>query len=694
MNSSQTVGRSVQKNNETGTHNHPMIVYQEGHRKISGLSPGAKKVVRDMTKSKVAPRNIMATIAEQFPNDHPNIRHIYNCRNDLRTEMSEGRGVVQQFLHLARQSQYIYWVMADDLGVLQHAFMVHPITVNIQRTYPHVIGMDSTYKTNQYGMPLFEIVGVTLTNQNFLVGYVFMRNECTASYRWVLQRLREMIGYDKEASVSLSDRELGLYAALREVFPGTSHLLCRWHINKDVEARVTDMFKNKKIGASFKNGKWKRIMDATTEADYNVVVDTMKARWASYPAMITYIERTWLCHKIKLVSFWTNQVLHFGNTSNCRVESQHSAVKSWFESSTGSLDTWFNLEASRSKIGEKYRQLPLSRINGKVSQHCLKILDDETRRMRELSYQIYERCGCAIRVTHGLPCVCRIHDSLVAQSGLYIRQIHPFWKTLVIGDDVDIPVFVNDSTKEAAHFRSLVDEVIGSDPAILRNVSRIIEEELHPDHTNLEEPHVNHNVQGRRRNNDTRHDPCYFVHVNRRNTQRGTQQTCTTSGPMLPYITTWKDVIGDGNCGFRCVAVFFFGDQAQWFTARETIANEVAAHLMLYERIYGIGRVWMNVEHIRWDGGAVDMRHWMVAIQDLFPIATWFNARVICLGIGSVPTCYYPCIAMLPLQARSTVRALTREFMIATVGGSHFICLDLAQDSPIPPIEGWWTEHH
>ncbi|XP_021753790.1 protein FAR1-RELATED SEQUENCE 5-like [Chenopodium quinoa] len=165
------------KNDATGTHNHPMIVYQEGHCKISGLSPDAKKVVRDMTKSKVSPRNIMATFAEQFPDDHPNIRHIYNCRNDLRTEMSDERGVVQQFLHLVRQSQYLHWVMSDDLGVLQHAFMVHPVTVDILRTYPYVIGMDSPYKTNRYGMPFFEIIGVTPTNQNFLVGYVFMRNE-------------------------------------------------------------------------------------------------------------------------------------------------------------------------------------------------------------------------------------------------------------------------------------------------------------------------------------------------------------------------------------------------------------------------------------------------------------------------------------------------------------------------------------
>ncbi|XP_021731340.1 uncharacterized protein LOC110698251 [Chenopodium quinoa] len=566
-------------------------------------------------------------------------------------------------------------------------------------------------------MPFFEIVGVTPTNQNFLVDYVFMHNECTASYRWVLQRLGDLIGYDREPSVFLIDRELGLCAALREVFPGTPHLLCRWHINKYVEARVTNMFKNKKIGASFKNKKWKRIMDAATEEDYSAVVQTMKDRWTSYPAVIQYVERTWLCHKTKFVTFWTNQVLHFGNTSTCRVESQHSAVKMWFESSTGSLDTvWARvhchignqiiairngLEASRSKIGQKYRQLQLSRINGKVSQHCLKVLDDKRKRMRELSYQVYERCGCAMRVTHGLPCAFQIHDSLAAEIGLYTRKIHPFWKTLVIGDGDDVPVFGNDSTEDATHFRFLVDEVIGSDPAVLRNVSRIIEEELHPNHSNLGDPAVNHNVRGRRRNNDARRDPCYFEHVNRRNTQR--EDPCDISqsryrhflpGPILPYITGWKDVIGDGNCGFRCVADFFFGDQGKWYDARETIANEVFGYPVLYERIYGLGRLGMNVERIRWDGGAVDSRHWMVAIQDLFPIATWFNAMVVILGVGQVPTYYYPCLTILSLRARRTVTAPAREFVIATVGGSHFIRIDLAPDSPLPPIACWWIEHH
>ena len=229
-----------------GTHNHSLVVYPEGHRQISGLSIAAKQVVRDMTQAQVPPRHIMRTLVEKCPGDRPNIRHVYNCRSKIRMEQFEGREVVHQVLHLARQSKYLTWVFTDSNNVLQHAFMAHPIMTNLLRTYPYVIGMDSTYKTNRYGMPFFEIVGVTPTNQNFLVAYAFMRSESQESYRWVLQCLRLLIGYHREPSVLLTDRELGLCAALKSVFPKTRHMLCVWHINKDVEAKVTSMFEKKR----------------------------------------------------------------------------------------------------------------------------------------------------------------------------------------------------------------------------------------------------------------------------------------------------------------------------------------------------------------------------------------------------------------------------------------------------------------
>ncbi|KAI5681065.1 hypothetical protein M9H77_02292 [Catharanthus roseus] len=33
---------------------------------------------------------------------------------------------------------------------------------------------------------------------------------------------------------------------------------------------------------------------------------------------------------------------------------------------------------------------------------------------------------------------------------------------------------------------------------------------------------------------------------------------------IYPFISSWKNVIGDGNCGYRVVANFGFGDEHQW----------------------------------------------------------------------------------------------------------------------------------
>ena len=42
--------------------------------------------------------------------------------------------------------------------------------------------MDCTYKTNKYGMPLLDIVGVTSANSTFYAGFVFLRSERQDSY--------------------------------------------------------------------------------------------------------------------------------------------------------------------------------------------------------------------------------------------------------------------------------------------------------------------------------------------------------------------------------------------------------------------------------------------------------------------------------------------------------------------------------
>ncbi|CAA0809042.1 Unknown protein, partial [Striga hermonthica] len=182
-------------NKEKGFHNHSFAVYPEGHRESSGISQSSKKIIRDMTAAHVTPANILAAVQEKNPGDHAIVRQIYNYRDMLRKESFEGRDVTTQLLHLARSSSYIvYTDFHPDTSALTHIFMAHPDSVRLFRTYHLYVGIDSTYKTNRYKMPLVEMIGMTPCNNNFLIAYALVKDEKEASYEWVLHKLRLLIG--------------------------------------------------------------------------------------------------------------------------------------------------------------------------------------------------------------------------------------------------------------------------------------------------------------------------------------------------------------------------------------------------------------------------------------------------------------------------------------------------------------------
>ena len=67
--------------------------------------------------------------------------------------------------------------------------------------------MDSTYKTNLYRMPLFEIVGVTSTYLTYSVGFAFMTSEKEDNFTWALQMLLKLLGPNSDMPKVGSDRQ-------------------------------------------------------------------------------------------------------------------------------------------------------------------------------------------------------------------------------------------------------------------------------------------------------------------------------------------------------------------------------------------------------------------------------------------------------------------------------------------------------
>lgn len=91
-------------------------------------------------------------------------------------------------------------------------------------------------------MPLLEIVRMTSTNMTFSVAFVFLQHEMEDNFKWALDVLRGIMDDSILPHVIVTDRDLALMNAISQVFSTTTHLLYRWHINKNALAKYNKLF--------------------------------------------------------------------------------------------------------------------------------------------------------------------------------------------------------------------------------------------------------------------------------------------------------------------------------------------------------------------------------------------------------------------------------------------------------------------
>ncbi|KAI5658970.1 hypothetical protein M9H77_27763 [Catharanthus roseus] len=105
----------------------------------------------------------------------------------------QGRNMVEEVLRLSAERGYtVFYRNGEESNVLSDIVIAHPTSIAMIRTWPYVLIMDMTYKTNKYNMPLLECVGMTPTGKNFIVATAFMCNEQATAYRWVLQQIKHL----------------------------------------------------------------------------------------------------------------------------------------------------------------------------------------------------------------------------------------------------------------------------------------------------------------------------------------------------------------------------------------------------------------------------------------------------------------------------------------------------------------------
>lgn len=128
--------------------------------------------------------------------------------------------------------------------------------------------MDCTYKTNHYHMPLLHVVGMTSFNTSFSMCFAFLSKETEMEYAWALQQIAQLFDGMHKPAVIVTDCELALMNALECIFPNSAHMLCIWHIHKNILSKCKSKFLDGEAWDQFYSS-WMAVENALMIADFH-----------------------------------------------------------------------------------------------------------------------------------------------------------------------------------------------------------------------------------------------------------------------------------------------------------------------------------------------------------------------------------------------------------------------------------------
>ncbi|XP_012842429.1 PREDICTED: protein FAR1-RELATED SEQUENCE 5-like [Erythranthe guttata] len=378
----------------SGIHNHNLFENLHEHSYAGRLSKEQTSLVHTLKKAMVKPRAILRLLKENDPSNVTGMKTVYNTISKLNFNELSGRSQLQLLFARLKEDEYLSYHRSNELNPITDLLWIHPKCIKLAQSYPYIFVIDCTYKTNRYRLPFLEIVGFTCTNMTFSIAFEYLDHEKTENFEWVLRCLMEAMISCPWPNCIVTDRDLALMKVVANVYPSSHHLLCRWHVNKNILANYKKMF-TKDIT------KWKQFQSAfsalierNTIEEFNEDWEAMERTFVGYPSAITYVANSWLDpYKEKLASVWTIKCTHFGTYTSSRVEGAHRRMKRDVHNSTGTFvdlytkvnnqiveqynDIKASFEVSKNTYEHTFKTLIYNELRGSISKFALQLLKVE-----------------------------------------------------------------------------------------------------------------------------------------------------------------------------------------------------------------------------------------------------------------------------------------------------------------------------
>lgn len=393
-------------------------------------------------------------------------RDIHNLRWNMRREFLDGRTPIQALLtQIPEGGDWICNWETEDNNVVTAVFCTHKSALELLRRYHYVLFMDCTYKTNRYGMPMMDIVGVTPINKTFFVGFGFVKDEKEPSLTFLLRNLRDIYRNLNlpDPRTFLIDKDEALMNSIKAVFPSTDFMLCLWHVNKNILAKSRSFFRRDVLATRGVNdpafldlvkemetafmGRWWAVIGAPTVPEMIQTWADFRKEYSSYNELLSYINDEWMNEDTmkRILHIHTNSYLHLGNQATSRVEGAHWCLKRDLHVSTNDLlgvvqsfertvtNQHINLQQQiddeRIKKQPHHLDFLFRNLLGKIANHAIRLVV----KIRDYylpvgpGKAVIKDCTGTTRKTLGIPCIHEIQTYVNAKNTLGMAQFHPHW---------------------------------------------------------------------------------------------------------------------------------------------------------------------------------------------------------------------------------------------------------------------------
>jgi histone-lysine N-methyltransferase SETD2 len=179
---------------------------------------------------------------------------------------------------------------------ITHLFFVEKHTFKLLKNNWKILLMNCIYKINKYKLSLLVIVDYISLSIIFYVDFAFLTREKEKNFVWVLKTLQK---YLRKKNISvfeilMTNRDVRLINVLHAIFSTVRHLLCIWHVNKNVLTHCKSDFNIKEKWEKFYS-EWQTMIYAHTNEIYQERWNKFQNdHYAKHFEIINYLKDIWI----------------------------------------------------------------------------------------------------------------------------------------------------------------------------------------------------------------------------------------------------------------------------------------------------------------------------------------------------------------------------------------------------------------